>query len=270
MPRKNRAFQESGVYHIIQRGNNKAYVFNEHTDKSFFLELAEKIMESDTYYMLTYVLMDNHYHLLVEMKEAPVSKIMHKLNMGYSKYFNKKYGRTGTIFGERYKCIPVYTQAQFISTVEYILFNPVKAALVNDPSLYRWSSHFEMESTSSGVLSNERLFWRLSHSKKVAVRIYQEILQGRYNRAEERLNASKRLRKDYSIQFFFEHWSKNCSLRQQVSRKNRTKPVVEKRVEFVVTALDHGYDVDEIARFLNYSNRGINKILQKSQQANDE
>jgi REP element-mobilizing transposase RayT len=54
-----------------------------------------------------YALMDNHYHLLIESKKANLSKIMHYLNVSYTVYFNKKYKRTGYLFGGRYKALIV-------------------------------------------------------------------------------------------------------------------------------------------------------------------
>lgn len=105
-----------------------------------------------------FCLMPNHYHLLLSpLVEDGISKFMKKLNMGYAKYFNEKYERSGALFEGRYKRIPVEKEAHFIHLPFYIHFNPLDLFMpewrdgtiknykkaVNFLENYRWSSHLD-------------------------------------------------------------------------------------------------------------------------------
>lgn len=260
MPREKRNYYEGGVYHIIQRGNNKAYIFKDQVDKVFLYELASKVMATDPYYMLAYVLMDNHYHFLMEMKEVPIDRVMHKLNMRYSKYFNKKYERVGTIFSERYKCVPIETQAQFYRVLQYILFNPVKAGIVHRPEQYRWSSHFEFEQDEPVLLSKGRLLYGLADAEDDAQRIYKDMLSTGLDQAKFDWRGNEVVRPEQPIELFFEKWCDRREIRKKIQEKNLSKSVVAERTDFITKALEQGYKTSEIAAVLNFTQRGIRRI----------
>lgn len=106
----------------------------------------------------TFCLMPNHYHLLLSPRvPGGVSQFMKKLNMGYAKYFNQKYKRTGALFEGRYKSVPIKEEPHFIHIPYYIhlnaldlctpewrfrkMSNPAKAIKFLDN--YRWSSYLD-------------------------------------------------------------------------------------------------------------------------------
>lgn len=105
-----------------------------------------------------FALMPNHYHLLISpVAENGISRFMQKLNMGYAKYFNEKYERSGTLFQGKYKSVPILKDGHFTSMPYYIHFNPLdlfdkrwrERALENQHGAleflrsYRWSSHLD-------------------------------------------------------------------------------------------------------------------------------
>ena len=111
-------------------------------------------------YLHAWCLMDNHYHLLVspvndDLKN--VSQFMKKLNMGYAKFFNEKYERSGYLWQGRYKKVPITNHSQHIHIPHYIHLNPLdyiypewrKGRLVDSGSAleklyeYRWSSFLD-------------------------------------------------------------------------------------------------------------------------------
>ncbi|OGO79461.1 MAG: hypothetical protein A2Y23_07095 [Clostridiales bacterium GWB2_37_7] len=78
-----RAWREEysgGIYHVIARGNNKEYIFKESVDKSYFIKLLKENMEGMSYRIYGYVLMDNHYHIILQVFEKKRQKIMHQIN----------------------------------------------------------------------------------------------------------------------------------------------------------------------------------------------
>lgn len=71
-----------------------------------------------------WILMDNHYHLLLsERVEGGITRFLMKLNVGYAKFFNEKYGRTGTLFQGRTKKVHIENEAQFLYILHYIHLN---------------------------------------------------------------------------------------------------------------------------------------------------
>jgi putative transposase len=89
-----------------------------------------------------YVLMTNHVHLLLTPPESEsVSRLMISLGRRYVQYINKTYRRTGTLWDSRYKSSLIQVDAYLLLCQRYIELNPVRAAMVDDPAHYRWSSY---------------------------------------------------------------------------------------------------------------------------------
>lgn len=98
--RKSLQIYEGAIYHITQRGNNKAYVFERDEIKSFFIKQLRGHNKKFDYEILAFVIMDNHYHLLIRTNEDSMSKIMFYINNLMGKYLNDKLGKTGHVFEE--------------------------------------------------------------------------------------------------------------------------------------------------------------------------
>ncbi len=85
--------------------------------------------------------MKNHLHLLVEVEDVPLSRIMQTLLFRYTRYFNKRHGEVGHLFQGRYKAILCDKDAYLLELVRYIHLNPVRAKMVKKPEDYRWTGH---------------------------------------------------------------------------------------------------------------------------------
>ena len=101
MPRKHR-IEKNGFYHIINRGVARNKVFLDDSDNIKFLEILQEACEDYEFEIYSYCLMNNHYHLLIEIKKENLSAIMQKVNSRYSIYFNKKYKRNGHLWQGRF------------------------------------------------------------------------------------------------------------------------------------------------------------------------
>ena len=141
MPRRKRGDEPNTIHHVIQRGNNRNYIYEDTQDKREFLSILSTAITTYDAVLLQYVLMDNHYHLLIRVGDQPLSAFVRFLNRSYSLYYNKRYNRIGTIYGGRYKSYLLSETEKFFSTVRYIVRNPVKAGLSATPAEYRWSGH---------------------------------------------------------------------------------------------------------------------------------
>jgi len=128
------------LYHISSRGNEQNPIFHDDSDRSRFLGILEDYHDRYGILIHSYVLMDNHYHLILETPRGNLIKVMHGLNSGYTGYFNRKFERSGHLFQGRYKAILVEKEAYLLELSRYVHLNPIRAGIVKDPSQYPWSS----------------------------------------------------------------------------------------------------------------------------------
>jgi REP element-mobilizing transposase RayT len=89
---------------------------------------------------LAYCLMRNHYHVMLSLSSANLSKGMHRLNGVYARRFNELHGHTGHLFEARFSSMLIETEEHFLDTIRYVALNPVKAGLCADPADWPWSS----------------------------------------------------------------------------------------------------------------------------------
>lgn len=140
MGRPLRIEYEGAAYHIMARGNEKKNIFLEEADfKKFFYYLGV-VWERYKLIIYSYVLMNNHYHLLMETPQANLSRAIRDLNGHYTIYFNRKYKRIGHLFQGRYKAILVDKENYLLELSRYIHLNPVRAGSASKPEIYPYSS----------------------------------------------------------------------------------------------------------------------------------
>jgi REP element-mobilizing transposase RayT len=141
MSRPYRLQGENCCYHITSRGDDRKKIFISDYDRRKFLEYLNTAKSKYKYYLYAYVLMDNHYHLLLETTQPNLSKIMHFVNSSYTTYYNIKRHRCGHVFQGRYKSILVDKDNYLLELTRYIHLNPVRAKMVPRPEDYPWSSY---------------------------------------------------------------------------------------------------------------------------------
>jgi putative transposase len=132
---------EGAFYHVIQRGIERKNIFATDLDKKRFLRYLDTAHSSYDAVFHSYVLMDNHYHLILETPRANLSKIMHYVNTSYAAYYNSKYKRIGPLYQGRFKSILVQ-QDEYLNYLScYVHLNPVRAGIVKLPEQYPYSSY---------------------------------------------------------------------------------------------------------------------------------
>lgn len=141
MTRIPRTHIEGAVYYVTSRGDNNRDLFKDEADYRAYLDLLKKYKEQYGFKLFSFVLMPNHLHLLIELKEGiTISDIMHDLNANYTKYFNSRYQRKGHLFQERYKMVVAEKAAYLLYITAYIHLNPKLLNLVVEPKDYGYSS----------------------------------------------------------------------------------------------------------------------------------
>lgn len=128
------------VYHIYSRGNEKKDIFRDDKDRKKFISIIATVKKKLPFELHAYVLMPNHYHMLVTTPDGNISKIMQHINSHYGSYFNWKHKRVGYLFQSKYKSILVGDNAYFKDLTRYIHVNPAAMSGLNKLEEYKWSS----------------------------------------------------------------------------------------------------------------------------------
>ena len=141
---------ENAYYHVTCRGNSGQEIFSDDADRSKFLDLLER--SSDIYQtkILAYVLMSNHFHLLIKTPLSNLQEFMRHFNISYTSYYNWKHNRRGHLYQGRYKSFLVDGDQYLQEVSRYIHLNPIRLRLKSRMTLeegkrylrnYRWSSY---------------------------------------------------------------------------------------------------------------------------------
>jgi len=168
------------LYHVTSRGNERRDIFVDDDDRRKFLGILADYHDRFGIVLHCYVLMDNHYHLVLETPLGNLVKVMHGVNSSYTGYFNRKYVRAGHLFQGRYKAIVVQKDAYLLELSRYVHLNPVRAGIVKDPEEYTWSSYLGYIRKSKRVEWVEYA-WILSHfdqGGKAGQKNYRQFVTG--------------------------------------------------------------------------------------------
>ena len=129
-------------HHIIQRGNNRQPIFIDRQDFEAMLALLAETAKKFGVAVHSYVLMDNHFHLLATPTTAEALPLMMQaVGRSYVRRFNQRHGRSGTLWEGRYRSTLIETERYLLACMVYIDLNPVRAGMVTAPGEWRWSSH---------------------------------------------------------------------------------------------------------------------------------
>ncbi len=130
MPRQSRIDAPGALHHIINRGIERRKIFREEEDYQNFIERLSNILKSTGTICYAWSLMPNHFHLLLQSGQTPISKVMMRLLTGHAISFNRKYKRSGHLFQNRYKSILCQKDPYLKELVKYIHLNPLRLKIV--------------------------------------------------------------------------------------------------------------------------------------------
>jgi REP element-mobilizing transposase RayT len=113
-------------YHITNRGNDRKPIFKDDEDRQRFLEILAQSVTTYQVAVHAYVLMANHYHLLVETPLGNLSEFMRHFNITYTSHFNRRHHRSGHLFQGRYNSVLIDQEVYLAAVSKYIHLNPIK------------------------------------------------------------------------------------------------------------------------------------------------
>lgn len=246
MPRKER-ITEPGFYHIINRGVERRNIYLEAEDYDFFVSLLTKLSKDYNVIVHSYCLMTNHYHILLELKEANISKAIQFLNDKYSKYFNKKYNRSGHLWQGRFASYFLYDDMHFWYVVKYIERNPIKANIVKQIDQYKYQSFFQWKFKLEHytLIKNSKIFdmTLLEYEEFISSDIQEDVLEKIYM-------SPKYIKKDGKMKILYKRIEVFFEEDRDINRNRNMKK-----------AYEYGYTKADIANFLSLNHSTVSRVI---------
>jgi putative transposase len=143
MARRPRLHVPGGFYHVTLRGNHRQPIFFSPEDRDLLDGVVANACGKVNARVHAYCWMTNHIHLLVQVSDAPLSRLMLRVASQYARRVQARFDTTGHLFERRYHPVLVDADEYLLTLVRYIHLNPVRGGLVKDPADYPWSSHRE-------------------------------------------------------------------------------------------------------------------------------
>ncbi|MBN1888164.1 MAG: transposase [Thermoflexales bacterium] len=153
MPSARPGYLAGYYYHIYNRGVASAPLFREDENYVFVLRKVKQYSGELSLAVIAYCLMPNHYHFLLRQDgECPAGLLPQRVFNSYTKAYNKRYERSGTLFEGHYKVIALQEESHLLHLCRYIHANPVKAGLVADAAEWPYSNYLEWVEQRHGTL----------------------------------------------------------------------------------------------------------------------
>lgn len=283
MARPLRIITNNAIYHIYQRGNNKEFIFNNPKHKDFFVSLLKQYSQRFDYQLLRYVVMSNHYHLLIHINNDTIDKIMFNINNTLAKYLSRELQHTGHVYEDRYKSKIIQDDVYLIWVLRYIHRNPIRANICNNLEHYKWVSHTFYKSGIKDFINIDFILDIINPNRKQAIKRYMNIMELDENKESKE--------KDFCMlkQNFFSASSTDISslsndlptnnltsislenilnslnfayeLKQSIRNAIRKNSLTKYKIDFITTALSYKYSLVEISKFINTTPSALGKFI---------
>lgn len=174
MPRTAREKSSTGIYHVMLRGINRQVIFEDIEDCQKYLKTLNTYHGESGYSIYAYCLMSNHIHLLIKEGTEDLGIAFRRIGASYVHWYNRKYGRCGHLFQDRYKSQTVETDSYFLTVIRYIHQNPLQACMASDIASYRWSSYMEYMG-EAGICDVDFALDMFSKDRAEAIKLFKEF-----------------------------------------------------------------------------------------------
>jgi putative transposase len=248
MARPLRIEYPGAYYHVTSRGNERKAIFRDDRDRQKFLELLKKAVEQFHLRLHAYVLMSNHYHLLVETPKAGLNRASRYLNGVYTQSFNRCHRRVGHLFQGRYKAILVDKESYWLELSRYIHLNPWRVNKTEDPFGNVWSSlrFYTGQAVTPKWLTVEEV---LSHFGRSGARQYREFVRDGMAKGVKTPWEEVRGQAVLGTQEFVEQVAERhvFGVKKRGREETGIREVVAVKPEAVIKAVSDYYGIDSVA-----------------------
>lgn len=268
------------VYHVTSRGNARTDIFEDDNDRHLFLSTLGQVVKRFNWLCHAYCLMGNHYHLLIETPEGNLSAGMRHLNGVYTQKYNRTHHTDGHVFKGRFKAVLVEKESHLLELSRYVVLNPVRANMAEQPEQYPWSSYLPTigKSAVPEFLSTEWLLANFSASLPESRSLYRQFVKDGMSASEspwEKLAGQLIL----GTEAFIQQAKEMIGGREEISEIPRlqrhvgrpavtdifppnTKIAMQDRNRLIRQAYGtHGYTLKEIAQALGVHYTTISKVI---------
>jgi putative transposase len=177
-----------GRYHVTARGNEQRDIYRDDRDRQHFLDLLAEAPDRFGTRLHAYMLMNNHYHLVMETPEGSLSRPMQWINVSYSVWFNRRHARRGHLFQGRFDALVLEDDAALQEVCRYVHLNPLRVTLLGLGKSDRAAQRQGLSPAPSPAVVRERLRrlreWRWSSYRAYAGYatapewLYRDVLSG--------------------------------------------------------------------------------------------
>lgn len=166
-------------HHVIQRGNNRQTIFVDTQDYETMHTLLVECAQKFRVAVHAYVLMGNHFHLLVTPADIEaLPRMMQAVGRSYVRYFNQRHGRSGTLWEGRYRSTLIQSERYLLACMAYIDLHPVRAGLAVRPSDWLWSSHAHyLGVRNDRLVTPHALYWAMGNTPFAREAAYGDLVQ---------------------------------------------------------------------------------------------
>lgn len=239
MVRRRRIEIEGGLYHVYNRVASGEPVFSDPEEAVEFIEIVRETKKRDGWTILAWCVMSNHFHLVIRTATVPLWRGMHRMQNLFSRRFNIRHGRTGSLWQNRYNAKYVQDGEYLDRLILYVHLNPVKAGVVDDPGDYPFGGHREAKRKTRGaLLDTDEMLLCFGMTKKEARRAYLAAVRAGVASDEESIRL---------------HWHPFASIPDEPLEIDGTKPTIDflgRSTDLERPALDAGVFVELVCAIL--------------------
>ncbi len=264
-------------YYVTSKGLNDKSVFRDKEDRAVFLNVLSGVVSRFGWMLHSYVMMDSHYHLVVECPQANLSKGMRQLNGVYTQHFNRRHIEDGPLFQGRFRSVLFEAENYLLPLCRHVVLNPVRVSASASAQQYKWSSHKAMagQAKAPEFLSTEKVLGQFGKRAKENQRKYREYVKAGIDEASPLLDRSSQVLLG-SPQFIGEmqpilNGEKLAKRGPKQARRRRSLPVLFRNVDQKTKAernelirkahIDHGYTLMEIGEHLGLHYTTVSKVV---------
>jgi putative transposase len=166
-----------GIYHVTIRCNNKEFLFQTEEDFQLFLQILFQAKQKYGIQVYAYCITNNHVHLVIGTPEKDnLSKFMQYLNTNFAKAYNKKHGREGHFWRNRFGSTVIESETQLFNTIAYVELNMIRAGVVQKPEDWKYSSyHAHAHGQEDKILDSHELYLALALTPEERQEIYKDM-----------------------------------------------------------------------------------------------
>ena len=216
--------QGSLMYHVYNRSNRRTPIFHEEEDYIYFKQILSRYKKRFAAKIYHWVIMDNHFHFLLELEEPEqLSKMMGGIAQAYTYYYHKKYATAGYLWQGRFKLQPVESGNYLLSCGRYIERNPLEAGIVKMATEYLYSSaRYYCQGSDDFLTDASPAYREFGSDQRTSRQEYQAFLKNFHPEEDE---AFSQMENPIGQQLFIERLKKSQG-RYMPRRRGRSRRIV--------------------------------------------